>query len=199
MRHVFVLLAAQPVCVEPIGSVSDAVSPRRLRLADLVEHALVIVRDTANRCMTRFVQGGRYAFVMIAITLAACGDLDGPVEDGTYIGQISSNGCISGSLLTIEVLNGKASFPSASVFCSANESTGGGLHYDCTRGGGESHYVCIMQSSINDVHDIVDATLSGPGKLEGTIEHSSTTYSPPNCMAASHCADSGSFELLLQR
>ena len=138
----------------------------------------------------------RHIFVLF---VAACG-LDTSVEDGTYIGTISSGGCMNGSQLTIEVLDGKASFPdkAGGVFCSANESTGGGLHYECSFGGGETHYVCIMQGSVRDVHDVVDATVPGAGKLGGTIDRSSRTYSPPNCVVTDDCADTGSFELLLQ-
>jgi len=83
--------------------------------------------------------------------------------------------------------------------CLTNESTSGELHYDCTQGGGESHYVCVMQGSVHEIHDRVDAMATSTGMLEGTIERVSTTYSPPNCTVTARCSDSGSFELLLQR
>jgi len=131
----------------------------------------------------------RFAFVGIVLTaLVACNQVDNGsgnatarIEDGLYMGSISSGGCMSGSLMKIEVVAGKASFPSSSM-CLTNESTSGELHYDCTQGGGESHYVCVMQGSVHEIHDRVDAMATSTGMLEGTIERVSTTYSPPNCL-----------------
>jgi len=106
---------------------------------------------------------------------------------------------MSGATLSINVMGGKASFASATTMCRTNEATSDGFSYDCTIGGGESHYLCISQGIVHETTDMVQATAVGTDRLSGTITRSSTDYSPPNCVVTSQCSDSGTFEMTLQR
>src|SRR5690348_15433803 len=104
----------------------------------------------ACTAMTRFVQAGmRYAFLVVAVALVACaehGGTEAVIEDGTYSGRIRASGCMTNTPLTIEVLDGKASFP-AGDHCQVNESTAAELHYDCTSGGRESLNLCYRNNT----------------------------------------------------
>jgi hypothetical protein len=104
---------------------------------------------------------------------------------------------MNGTQLEITVQNGQAVFAEY-AWCYVNESTGGGLHYDCTNDSPDWRYVCPRNNNIISIwHDVVDATRSG-NQLEGTIDRSVTDYGPLQCPVMSSCTDSGSFVLSLE-
>jgi len=129
--------------------------------------------------------------------LGACG-VNASIEDGRYTGAITASGCMQGQQFSIDVVAGKASIPT-SPLCSTNYATNTELDYNCTVGGGETHYVCIQQGTVRDSTDVVHATLTGTNTLSGTISRTQTNYAPPNCMVTSQCADSGTFELTREK
>lgn len=143
--------------------------------------------------VARYQDDVRLTYSMMILALGAC---DGQPADGRYTGTITAEGCMSGQILSIDVVEGKAAFAAGSI-CRVNAATSDGFDYDCTIGGGESHYLCVSQGMVHESTDMVHATSDGDS-LTGTIKHAATNYSPPDCVITSQCIDTGTFKLALQ-